>query len=136
MKPAVIALTESANILFNKLDEPVDALDDCISNETYEQIQNIEITKTDILNALNTLKNKTPGISTIPMSYYKSAGDVYYENLAQFYTLILKYDYIPETMKIDTKIAIPKWKKGDSELTKIDANNYRNLGLQNGDYLF
>ena len=90
-----------------------------------------DITEDMVSEALNYLHSRSPGISTLPINYYKFDPQNNVSRLARFYNLLLQSQHIPTDMKREIKTAIPKYRASASSLTKEDPSNYRNLGLQN-----
>jgi len=148
IQPTAQALTTAVKELFNQpyskncetellMDSKIDMYDifnddDEIENEfAYTTLYNNSITPNDIKQALQHVKNKTPGISSIPMNFYKICFPQYQHCLCYFYNISSLFPKLPQPMTIDVKVALPKYKYNATDHIKNDSNNYRFIALQN-----
>lgn len=79
-------------------------------------------------------KDKAPGLSQIPISYYYWGGGAMADMLLQWYRTIEQYGIVPWNMNIDIKTPFPKYDTTATEETKQDPTKYRPIALQNSIY--
>ena len=76
-------------------------------------------------------KNKTPGITAIPINYYKAGGLPISNMLHEWYQTLEQYQIVPWNLKVDIKVPIPKFQPGAHRMTKQDLSNYMPIAFQN-----
>ena len=91
-------------------------------------LQNIRTTIHD----LN--KDKSPGLSGIPVNYYQWGGEPMIQMVYTWYNTMKTYNYVPWNLKIDIKIPFPKYSNDAKRVTKQDPAQYRPIALQNSMY--
>ena len=93
------------------------------------------ITRPNILNTIHNLnKDKSPGLSGIPVRYYYWGGNPMIELLYTWYKTMQQFNYVPWNLKIDIKIPFPKINNEAPRITKQDSSQYRPIALQNSMY--
>ena len=132
LKQATTALGESAEILFNRSKFQSNISPPSLLKLTPKN--SLSITIDDVILSLSTLNNNAPGITTIPVSFYSAGGYDLATRLSLFYTCLARNAYIPSNMRLDIKVAIPKFKSTAKLSIKQNPDKYRNLGLQNSIY--
>ena len=79
--------------------------------------QTVTITEIEkVINKLN--KDKAPGLTTIPVSYYDWGDKPMYRILDRWFQQMRKYQYVPWNLKIDIKTPMPKYEVGAQNTTK------------------
>ena len=93
------------------------------------------ITIPNIFNTIENLnKDKSPGLSGIPVRYYHWGGDPIIQMLYSWFRIMQQYKYIPWNLKLDIKIPFPKFDNAAPRITKQDPSQYRPIALQNSMY--
>ena len=79
-------------------------------------------------------KNKSPGITAIPINYYYWGAKPMHEILHRWYSQLRYYKYVPWNLKLDIKVPFPKYETDAHKTTKQDPAKYRPIALQNSMY--
>ena len=93
------------------------------------------INRPNILNTIHNLnKDKSSGLSGIPVRYYHWGGSPMIELLYTWYKTMQQFNYVPWNLKIDMKMPFPKFNNEAPRITKQDPAQYRPIALQNSMY--
>ena len=122
-----------ANYFSKDLMKPItDEMPSVHKTRDMQQEQESPISTLSIQQTIKNLKkNKTPGITAIPINYYKAGGVPMSNMLTEWYETLEYYQIVPWNLKVDIKVPIPKYQPGAHRLIKQDPSNYRPLALQN-----
>ena len=103
------------------------------NNYQHEEVEIIKIdTIRQVMNDMN--KDKSPGMTGIPIKYYHWGGETMQHLLLTWYKIMQEHNIIPWNLKIDIKIPFPKFEEGAFDITQHDPANYRPIALQNSMY--
>ena len=79
-------------------------------------------------------KDKTPGLSAIPIKYYYWGGQDMYQILHKWYKIIEKHQYTPKSLNASIIAPLQKSDTSASMIIKQDPKQYRPIALQNSMY--
>ena len=75
-------------------------------------------------------KDKSPGITGIPMNYYKAGNTPMAKSLEDWLRIYEDHKYIPKILKLDIKTPLAKYGDTATKQEKGKATNYRPIALQ------
>ena len=79
-------------------------------------------------------KDKAPGISMIPISYYYNAGKHLHKQMTRWYEMLIHHKVMPWILKLDIKTPLPKFGEKASDIDQRNPAKYRPIALQNSMY--